>query len=87
VQNRGEVIFEAVQKSKAAIEKGIEKATESVTEKASEIGGSFTDIQARLEARMNSLRDGVNVARDLKAEIVRLEDKIKGLEKRVRELE
>ncbi len=87
VQNRGEVIFEAVQKGRAAIEKGIEKATESVSEKAGEIGGSFTDMQAKLETRMNSLKDSVNIARDLKTQVTVLEEKIRTLEKRVKELE
>ncbi len=87
VQNRGEVIFEAVQKGRAAIEKGIEKATESVSEKAGEIGGSFSDMQAKLETRMNSLKDSVNIARDLKTQVTVLEEKIRTLEKRVKELE
>lgn len=87
VQNRGEVLIDAVQKGKAAIEKGFSVATESVTEKAGEIGSNISDIQTRLEARMKNLTDSVNSARDLKAEITRLEEKIRTLEKRVRELE
>jgi len=83
VQNRGEVLIDAVQKGRAAIDKGIE----SVTEKAADLGSNFSDMQAKLEGRMNALKDSVGVARDLKAEIVRLEEKIKTLEKRVKELE
>lgn len=87
VQNRGEVLIEAVAKGRAAIEKGLTGVTESVTEKAAEVGSNISDIQAKLETRMNSLKDSVNVARDLKNEITRLEEKIKVLEKRVKELE
>ena len=83
VQNRGEVLIEAVQKGKAAIDKGIE----TVTERAADFGSNFTDIQAKLEGRMNALKDSIGVARDLKAEVVRLEEKIRTLEKRVKELE
>ena len=87
VQNRGEVLIDAVAKGKAAIEKGIQTATESVTEKAGEIGSNISDIQTRLESRMKNLSDSVNSARDLKGEISRLEEKIRVLEKRVKELE
>ncbi|HVO31695.1 MAG TPA: polyhydroxyalkanoate synthesis regulator DNA-binding domain-containing protein [bacterium] len=87
VQNRGEVLIDAVAKGRAAIEKGLTGVTESVTEKAAEVGSNISDIQAKLETRMNSLKDSVNVARDLKNEITRLEEKIKVLEKRVKELE
>lgn len=83
VQNRGEFIVDAVQKGRAAIEKGVE----SVTDTAVGFGKNLEELQAKLETRMSSIKDSVSAARDLKAEIHRLEEKIKTLEKRVKELE
>ncbi len=83
VQNRGEILFEAVRKGQQVIEKGVE----SVQEKAGEFGKNLEEIQARLEGRMTSLKESVTAAKDLRADILRLEEKIRGLEKRVRELE
>lgn len=83
VQNRGEILFDTVRKGQQLFEKGVE----SVQEKAGEIGTSVADLQTRLEGRMSSLKDGVAAAASLRSEVSRLEEKIKTLEKRVKELE
>ncbi len=83
VQNRGEILFDTVRKGQQLFEKGVE----SVQEKAGEIGTGVADLQARLEGRMSSLKDGVAAAANLRSEVSRLEEKIKTLEKRVKELE
>ena len=91
VQNRGEFIVDTFQKGKAAIEKGIEKGVESVQETASNLTGGvvkgYEELQQKIETRMSSIKDSVAAARDLRTELGRLEDRLKSLEKRVRELE
>lgn len=83
VQNRGEILFDAVRRGQQVLEKGVE----SVQEKAGEFGRGIEDMQNRIETRMSALKDGVAAARDLRTEVGRLEEKIKTLEKRVKELE
>lgn len=83
VQNRGEILFDAVRRGQQVLEKGVE----SVQEKAGEFGRGIEDMQSRIESRMSTLKDGVAAARDLRTEVGRLEEKIKTLEKRVKELE
>ncbi len=87
ISNRGEAIADVVRKGQAAIAEVGDRAVEVTKGIGDTMTKPFEELQSKIEGRLNALKDGVAAARDLKNEIGRLEDKIKSLEKRVRELE
>lgn len=87
ISSRGEAIVDTFRKGQAAIGESVDRAVEVTKGIGDSMTKPFEELQAKIEGRLSALRDGVAAARDLKNELGRLEDKLKSLEKRVRELE